>query len=225
MLKRLADIFKKETWEERFLVGKKKAEKLLEKLKKAGKTEFTTEALELMEFYGVPVADYQVVTTKADIYRVAEEMGLPVVVKTVASKAIHRWDAGAVYVVTEKRQIEEAYPQVLGEIATRMPWVALEGIMVQEFIPGEDKCWIKITREKKNSPFKVLWKRIVKGKEEKGEEELARREDMEKLPFEESFAGIFAFVLQFGEVQKMEADFVKGKEDWILVDSKVWLFE
>ncbi len=225
MLRKLSDIFKKETWEERFIVGKKKASKLLEKLKKKGKGELTTEAMELLEFYGVPVAEYKVVTTKQDIYAAAQEMGLPVVVKTVTSKAVHRGDAGAVVVVTESSQIEEAYPQVLGEVATRMPWVVLEGIMVQELIPGEDKCWLKLVRERKNGPFELLWKRVEGGKEGVGEAEVSSKKDLEELPFEEEFAGVFAFALQFPEVAKMEADFVRGEGDWVLVDSKVWLFD
>ncbi len=225
MLKKLSEIFKKENWEERFLVGKKKAKKLLEKLKKQGKSELTTESMEILEYYGVPVAEFKVVTSKKDIYTVAKEMGLPVVVKSVTSKAVHRGDIGAVYVVKEFKEIEEAYPQVLGEVATRMPWVNLTGIMVQELIPGDTKREIRLEREKKESKFKAWWKKLFKGGSEEKSCTVEKREDLEKVGLEEEFAGIFAFALQFKEIKKLEADFVKGEEGWVLVDSKVWLFE
>ncbi|BAT71277.1 hypothetical protein TST_0470 [Thermosulfidibacter takaii ABI70S6] len=225
MLKKLADIFRKENWEERFLVGKKKAKKILDKLKKQGKTELTTESMEIMEYYGVPVADFKVVTTKRDIYAVAEEIGLPVVVKSVTSKAVHRGDIGSVYIVREKEEIEEAYPQVLGEIATRMPWVALTGILVQKYIPGEEKCEIKIERVNKEPKFKALWRKIFGDKKEEETHFVEKREDMDQIGLEEDFAGVFAFALQFKEVQKLEADFIKSENGWVLVDSKVWLFE
>ncbi len=225
MLKKLAEIFRRGNWEERFLVGKKKAQKLLSKLKKAGKSELTTEAIECLDYYGVPVADYRVVASKREIYSATQEMGLPVVVKSVTSKAVHREDAGAVYVVERKEQIEEAYPQVLGEIATRMPWVSITGIMVQEYVPGEDKCWIKLERDRKESKFKAWIKRILKGKEEEKEAVIEKKEDLGQFDMEEDFAGVFAFAMHFKEIRKLESDFVHNGENWILVDSKVWLFD
>ncbi len=224
-IERFKSIFRKDQWEERFLVGKKKAKKILEKLKKQGRNEMTTESMELLEYYGVPVADYKVVVSKREIYQVVDEMGLPVVIKSVTSRAVHRGDIGAVCLIEDKGQIEEAYPQVLGEVASRMPWVALTGIMVQEYLPGHDKCWLRIERDRKANPFKVWWKRIVGGKQSSSEKLIEGREDMESVGLEEEFAGVFAFALQFKEVQKLEADFVRRGDEWVLVDSKVWLFD
>ena len=224
-IERFKSIFKREEWEERFLVGKKKAKKLLEKLRKQARTEMTTESMELFDYYGVPVAEYRVVLSKRDIYSVIDEMGLPVIVKSETSKAVHRGDIGGVVLITEKSQVEEAYPQILGEIATHMPWVSLTGIVVQEYVPGDDKCWIKIERAKKSLPFKVWWKKIIGKNSEEKEIQVKDKNDMDSIGLEEEFAGIFAFALQFKEVKKIEADFVRGREGWMLVDSKVWLFD
>ena len=223
MLKKLAELFKKDEWSQLFKVGKKKATKVIEKLKDKGKSDFDKEALEILEFYGLNVAEFKIVRSMEDVYAAAEDIGYPVILKSLASKAVHREDIGATCVVRNKEEIKEAYPQVLGELASWMPWLVLEGVLVQKYIEPEKKIWIKLEREKKKAfPFTAS----IKDEKKEIIEKIEKNEDFEKLPItEEEYAGIFAFFIHFPEIQKLEADLVTSQNEIFLVDAKAWFFE
>ncbi len=222
MLDKLSEFFKKRGWKEKFSIGRKKAKKVLGRFKKNDKFELDKEAMELLEFYGIEVAEFRVARSIEDVYVAAKEIGYPVVLKTLTSRAVHRGDAGGVAVVKSPEEVKEAYPQVLGEIFTRMPWLLLEGVLVQAFIDGDKKLWLKLERaQKKVLPFKV-WKKDDGGESEKV---ISSEEELEGYLSDEYLEGVFAFFMDFPEIRKLEADFVEKDGEKILVDSKLYLFE
>ncbi len=222
MLDRFSEFFKKRGWKERFSVGRKKAKKMLDKFKKSDKLELDRESMELLEFYGIEVAEFKVARSIEDVYVAAQEIGYPVVLKTLTSKAIHREDAGGVVVVKDKDEVKEAYPQVLGEIFTRMPWLLLEGVLVQAFIDGGEKLWFKLERsQKKVLPFNI-WRKNDSGEESRI---ISSEEELEEYLLDKDIEGVFAFFMDFPEIRKLEADFVEKDGEKVLVDSKLYLFE
>ena len=122
--------------------------------------------------------------------------------------------------------MKEAYPSVLGEIFTRMPWLSLEGVMVQKFVDGKYGLWIKMERENKDIfPFVVELREGERGKVSnaifvKSEKDL---DFLSQLP--EEILGAYIFFLHFPDIRKMEADFVGTDEGFVLVDAKAYLFE
>ena len=240
MLEKWKDFFRKKEWDRGFSLGKKKMKELLERVKKDKKESVNLEALEVLEFYGLPVARYRVVRSRDDIYRVAEELGYPLVLKAVTSRVIHKGDAGAVAVGVYKEDIVKAYPSILGEVATRMPWLTLEGVLVQEMVEGEERWEVKLERDRKK-PFPFRWMaRVFKKGEDKPRERARDVENEEGIlellprgPWEEVYEGMWALWLQYPQVRKMEVDLLytpgESPESPLspprVVDAKLFFFE
>ena len=114
-------------------VSLKRARKLVAEAKKAGRDVLSSAAVYgLLESYGIPVADWRLVTGAAEAEKAAEEIGYPVVIKADAESIVHKSDVGGVAVnladggsvrsVTEDMEKKFAIPDLR--------------FLVQKFIPG-----------------------------------------------------------------------------------------
>jgi succinyl-CoA synthetase beta subunit len=54
------------------------------------------DVFEILERNGIPVAPYEIVDTKAQLFRAAEKIGYPLVLKAWTKKIIHKTDVGGV---------------------------------------------------------------------------------------------------------------------------------
>jgi len=241
MLEKWKEFFKKSEWDKGFSLGKKKMKELLERVKKDKKEGVNVEALETLEFYGLPVARYRMVRSKDEIYQVAEELGYPLVLKTVTSKVIHKGDAGAVALGVFREDVVEAYPSILGEVATRMPWLTLMGVLVQETVEGEERKEVTLERDQKR-PFPFRWITRIFKKDSKKPEKVEQREVgseeelsnlMSQDHWEEIYQGMWALWLQYPQVRKMELEFIYnpgGSQESHpsspkVIDAKLFFFE
>lgn len=199
-----------------YRIGKKKAKEIIKKVIDKGKESFEVEVFRILEFYGVDIPEYQVARSKSDIYYIIDDMGLPVVIKALASQAVHREDLEAVIVVRDKKDVESAYPKALGEIASNLPWLTLEGILVQKYVAHSEKVTFILERENKKDKGSVS----VNGQNPIKLEDF----DLSLYPFVEP---VMAFFKDFNEnIRMLEIDFVKATDEdrWFLVDGKCYLF-
>ena len=240
MLEKWKNFFKKGEWDKGFSLGRRKMKELLERVKKSREEGVNLEALEVLEFYGLPLARYRVVRTRDEIYQVAEELGYPLVLKTITSRVIHKGDAGAVALEVYREDVVEAYPSILGEVATRMPWLTIMGVLVQEMVEGEGRREVKLEREQKR-PFPFRWiTRFFKKGEKKPAERAVEVENEEQLTslmsnedWEEIYQGMWALWLQHPQVKRMEVEFIYTPEGAEasqpfppkVVDAKLFFFE
>lgn len=201
--------------QDEFKVGRKKAKEIIKKILDRGRCSFEIEAFRILEFYGIDVAEFAVARSKADVYYIINDIGLPVVLKAVSISAIHREDLEAVVVVKQKEDVERAYPKALGEIASNLPWLPIEGVLVQKYIPWSEKFSIILVRDKVKA--EGYWEGLdgVKG----SFSEL----DYNSYPF---LQALVVFFKDIENLRKIEADFVKSDDGrWYLVDAKCYLFE
>jgi acyl-CoA synthetase (NDP forming) len=71
------------------------------------------EAFEVLQAYGISVADYQVVQGKGDLQKAIEKLGKPVALKVVSPQISHKSDVGGVILhLQTTREIEEAYHRI-----------------------------------------------------------------------------------------------------------------
>jgi len=216
-------------WEVQFKPARKKTKEFLDKAKKKQK-EANKEALELLEFYGVDVAEFFVVKSKEEIFKAAEELGYPIVVKSLTSQVIHKEDAGAVAIDVQKKDIPQVYAKVLGNVATKMPWLTIQAILVQKMIKGKKECEIKLTRkDEKVFPFYFCFaekreQSALKDLEIKDEKALQDLIDTYFKDWEEA-EGIFAMWTNFSKIKALEVDAIFADPSWIVVDAKLWLFD
>ena len=71
------------------------------------------EAFEVLQAYGISVADYRVVQGKGDLQKAIEKLGKPVALKVLSPQISHKSDVGGVILhLQTTREIEEAYRRI-----------------------------------------------------------------------------------------------------------------
>jgi acetyltransferase len=90
-----------------------RVEHLFQKARREKRDLLLPEAFEVLQAYGISVADYQVVQGKGDLQKATEKLGKPVALKVVSPEISHKSDVGGVILhLQTTREIEEAYHQI-----------------------------------------------------------------------------------------------------------------
>ena len=205
-----------------------KVKDLAKRLSRGEEKRDNTEILGVLEEYGAQVAPYRMVSSKRELKEATEEFGCPVMVKPITTRVITRSEAGAVIRVDSLNDTDKAYAQVIGRIVSSTPWVGVTGVMVQQFVDGNEKLSVSWQREKKK-PFPFKWvKRFLEGKEEKREtasndELLAQLEELSPTLQQVVSACHFAWV-ENPELSSMEVDIVLCKDLCKVVDARISVF-
>ena len=96
-----------------FPVNRSQAEYLLQRARREQRDLLLPEAFEVLQAYGIPVADYQVVQGKGDLQKAMEELGKPVALKVVSPEISHKSDVGGVMLnLNDFSQAEKAYEKM-----------------------------------------------------------------------------------------------------------------
>ena len=96
-----------------FSVNRDQAEHLLQKARKEERDFLLPEAFEVLQAYGISVADYQVVQGKGDLQKAMEKVGKPVALKVVSPEISHKSDVGGVMLnLNDFSQAEKAYEKM-----------------------------------------------------------------------------------------------------------------
>jgi acyl-CoA synthetase (NDP forming) len=115
-----------------FLVNRDQVQHLLQKARKEERDLLLPEAFEVLQAYGISVADYQVVQGKVDLRKAIEKLGSPVALKVVSPEVSHKSDVGGVILhLQTSREIEEAYNQIK-KIASEDS----SGVLIQKMVSG-----------------------------------------------------------------------------------------
>jgi acetyltransferase len=96
-----------------FPVNRDRVEHLFQKARREERDLLLPEAFEVLEAYGISMADYQVVQAKGDLQKAIEKLGKPVALKVVSPEISHKSDVGGVILhLQTTRDIEEAYNRI-----------------------------------------------------------------------------------------------------------------
>ena len=109
------------------------ASSVLENARKNGRTLLTeVESKELIKESGIPVSDTYLATSRAQATRIAQEIGLPVVLKIVSAEITHKSDIGGVKVGLESlKQVRDAYDSIIASAKQAAPNSSVLGVSVQ----------------------------------------------------------------------------------------------
>jgi acetyltransferase len=129
-----------------FSVNRDRVEHLFQKARGEERDLLLPEAFEVLQAYGISVADYQVVQGKGDLQKAMEKLGKPVALKVVSPEISHKSDVGGVMLnLNDFSQAEKAYEKMnslnRGKIA---------GVLVQKMIPDGKEV---ILGSKRDSSF------------------------------------------------------------------------
>jgi acyl-CoA synthetase (NDP forming) len=115
-----------------FPVNRDRVEHLLQKARKEERDLLLPEAFEVLQAYGIPVADYQSLHRKEEIEKTIEKIGPPLALKVVSKDISHKSDAGGVILhLQTTREIKEAYDRI-----KKITPGDLSGVLIQKMVSG-----------------------------------------------------------------------------------------
>ncbi len=120
-----------------FPVDQAKVRSLLGSAQAVGRDLLLTEALQVLEHYGIPAVRSEMAATVDDAVVAAEQMGYPVAIKIVAEQISHKSDVGGVQLnLRNAPAVKAACEDMLARIHKAYPEARIDGVLVQPMITG-----------------------------------------------------------------------------------------
>jgi len=107
-----------------------RVKRLLQKAEKEKRDLILPEAFKVLQAYGIPVADYQVVHQKEDLKKVMNQIKVPVALKIISPEISHKSDVGGVVLnISYLSEAEKAYDK-MKRLVKGIP----SGVLVQKMV-------------------------------------------------------------------------------------------
>ena len=122
---------------------------IVEAARRAGRTLLSeVESKLLLEEAGIPVVTTRLATSREESVRIAEEIGLPAVLKIVSPDVTHKSDVGGVKVGLETAdQVSSAYDSIMSSTRAAAPTASIEGVSVQSMAEPGVEVIVGATRD------------------------------------------------------------------------------
>ena len=112
-----------------------------------------TEALQVLDAYGIPTVPWRQVATEDEAAEAAGALGHPVVLKVISRAIVHKSDVGGVVVgLGSEREVREGYRRMLQRVKERAG-VVPEAVLVQQMIPGGRETIVGSARDPRAGPL------------------------------------------------------------------------
>ena len=113
-----------------YSVNSNRVEKILQGIKRQERNPLLPEAFEILDAYGIPVADHQVAHRKGDLKKVMEKLRGPVAFKVISPTILHKSDVGGVILHIENlKKAEEAFDKIKS-----LPQGNSSGVLIQKMV-------------------------------------------------------------------------------------------
>ncbi len=110
--------------------------------------------VELLDAYGIRSAGARLATTADEAAEAAKSMGFPVAVKLVSSTIMHKTDVGGVILGLESEDaVRRAFEQIRERLRAAGKLEAMEGVIVQEMVPGGVEVIVGLTQDASFGPL------------------------------------------------------------------------
>jgi acyl-CoA synthetase (NDP forming) len=122
---------------------------IVEAARRAGRTLLSeVESKQLLEEAGIPVVTTRLATSREEAVRIAEEIGLPAVLKVLSPDVTHKSDVGGVKVGLETAdQVRSAYDSIMSSTSAAAPTASIEGVSVQSMAEPGVEVIVGATRD------------------------------------------------------------------------------
>ena len=117
-----------------FDVDREAAREILADAADRGATRLGVEAMDLLDAYGIPTPDGEVVDDPADARWVANDIDGDVVMKIVSPDILHKSDIGGVKVGVPDEEVADAYEDLVTRAKNYQPDATILGVQVQEMV-------------------------------------------------------------------------------------------
>ncbi len=138
-----------------FKVDKKKVKKIISDVQKDNRRVLLgSEAHEIAEAYGIPVASIRLATSSEEAKNLANELGYPVVLKIASPDIVHKSDIGGIQIgLKTQEEVESGFLQILENAKTHMPKATIYGVDVQEMAEKGKELIIGCSRDVQFGPL------------------------------------------------------------------------
>ena len=112
-----------------------------------------TEALEVLDAYGIPTVPWRRVGSEDEAVTAARLLGHPVVLKVISQSIVHKSDVGGVVVgLGSEREVRDGYRRMVQRVAERAG-ISPEAVLVQRMIPGGRETIVGSARDPRAGPL------------------------------------------------------------------------
>ncbi|MCK4567931.1 MAG: acetate--CoA ligase family protein, partial [Candidatus Thorarchaeota archaeon] len=139
----------------KFKVDKKKVKKIISDVQKDNRRVLLgSEAHEIAEAYGIPVARIRLATSSEEAKNLANELGYPVVLKIASPDIVHKSDIGGIQIgLKTPKAVEAGFLQILENAKIHMPKATIYGVDVQEMAEKGKELIIGCSRDVQFGPL------------------------------------------------------------------------
>ncbi len=113
-----------------------------------------SEAFEVLECYGIPVAPFRIATQEDEVVGAAVELGYPIVLKAVSQDIVHKTEAGAVKLdLRDEDILRTAWREIATALESESAEARQAGVLVQRMWTGGRETILGMTMEPQFGPI------------------------------------------------------------------------
>lgn len=116
-----------------------------------------TESLEMLESYGINLAEWRLVTDESELTDKAGEIGYPVCMKIVSADIIHKSDSGGIRLnIADDQALTENYRQMCDDVLRHNPGATISGVLLQAMAPKGKEVMIGAKQDSVFGPCLIV---------------------------------------------------------------------
>jgi succinyl-CoA synthetase beta subunit len=110
------------------------------------------ESKKLLCLYGIPITSEKLSLSADEAVSAADGLGFPVVLKACSAELMHKSERGCIELnLRNKSDVREAYERIIRSVD-----LELEGVLVQEMVPGQRELVVGLNRDPQFGPCVML---------------------------------------------------------------------
>ena len=111
----------------------------------------------ILEAYGISAAKMKLAKTEDEAAALADEIGMPVVLKVASADISHKTDVGGVLLnLADVKSVQGGYQNILARAQAAMPGAKLAGVYVQEMVPPGQEVIIGAVQDPQFGPIMMF---------------------------------------------------------------------
>jgi acetyltransferase len=120
-----------------FEVDRDAVYQVIQKARSESRDLLLSEAMQVLEYYGIPTAPGVCALAVGEAIEAAERMGYPVAIKVISQQISHKSDVGGVQLnLRNGSAVKEAYEDMMVRIQHAYPEVKIDGVLIQPMVTG-----------------------------------------------------------------------------------------
>jgi len=142
---------------ERILIENGKVKDLFAGARKNNRVNVGLEALEVLRACNITIPNYRIAETENEAATVAEDIGYPIVIKSVAADVLHKTEVGGVLTgIDSSPRVIAAYQRILENIKKNGLSEKISGVLIQKMIEGGKEVIIGMKRDEHFGPVMMF---------------------------------------------------------------------